>query len=193
MVVGEAPGETEDIEGKPFVGRAGKLLDDILAAVGLDESSVYITNVVLRRPPKNRKPLAPEVAWYRPYLMENIRLVDPHIILLAGACACKAVLTDEKEGITKIRGQWFERQWFEGGLDGEGLRLVMPVFHPSYLLRNPSRKVGGPKWLTWQDIKEVRRRYNELSGEGGGEKKEEVEEEEGGGGKMPVGAPQADV
>jgi len=185
MVVGEAPGETEDIEGKPFVGRAGKLLDDILAAVDLDESTVYITNVVLRRPPKNRTPLAKEVAWYRPLLMENIRLVDPHIILLAGACACKAVLTDEKQIITKIRGQWFKRQFGgEGGLDGEGMRLVMPIFHPSYLLRNPSRKEEGPKWLTWQDIKEVRKRYNELRGEGEGGKEQGEEWEEGGGGKV---------
>ncbi|GAB5034771.1 dna polymerase [Nannochloropsis oceanica] len=192
MVVGEAPGETEDIEGKPFVGRAGKLLDDILAAVGLDEDSVYITNVVLRRPPKNRTPLAPEVAWYRPLLMENIRLVDPHIILLAGACACKAVLTDEKRGITKIRGEWFERQFGgEGGMDGEGLRLCMPMFHPSYLLRNPSRRVDGPKWLTWQDIKEVRRRYDEVQREEGEWGKEG--EQEGSDGKVPAGTLTPDV
>ncbi len=163
MVVGEAPGETEDMEGKPFVGRAGKLLDDILISVGFDESNAYITNVVLRRPPKNRTPLAPEVAAYKPYLMENIRLVNPSIILLAGACATKAVLMEEKLGITKIRGQWYERQFGEeGGLDGKGKRLVMPVFHPSYLLRNPSRKEGGPKWLMWQDIKLVRQKYDEL-------------------------------
>jgi len=170
MVIGEAPGETEDVEGKPFVGRAGKLLDAILASVGLDESSVYITNVVLRRPPNNRTPSASEVAWYLPYLMENVRLVDPLIILLAGACACKALLPLEKQGITRIRGQWFERRFgTEGGLDGQGSRLVMPIFHPSYLLRNPSRKVEGPKWLTWQDIQAVRRRYDELAGAGGGE------------------------
>ncbi|MDJ0617000.1 MAG: uracil-DNA glycosylase [Calothrix sp. MO_192.B10] len=146
MVVGEAPGQNEDETGLPFVGRAGQLLDKILASVQLDrEKDVYICNVNNCRPPGNRTPTSEEIAACKPYLLEQIRLVDPKIILLAGATAVKGVIGD-KRGITKIRGTWI--QW-------EGC-LCMPIFHPSYLLRNPSRERGSPKWLMWQDIQAVR-------------------------------------
>ncbi|MDJ0735373.1 MAG: uracil-DNA glycosylase [Nostocaceae cyanobacterium] len=152
MVVGEAPGENEDQTGLPFVGRAGQLLDKILASVKLDtEKDVYICNIVKCRPPGNRTPTTEEIAACKPYLLEQIRLVDPKIILLTGATAVKGV-TGDKRGITKIRGQWME--WEE--------RLCMPIFHPSYLLRNPSREKGSPKWLMWQDIQAVRAKYNEI-------------------------------
>jgi uracil-DNA glycosylase len=152
MVVGEAPGQNEDETGLPFVGKAGQLLDKILASVKLTtEEDVYICNTVKCRPPGNRVPTTEEMAACKPYLMEQIRLVNPKIILLTGATAVKD-LTGDKRGISKIRGQWLE---WEG-------RLCMPIFHPSYLLRNPSREVGSPKWLMWQDIQAVRAKYDEI-------------------------------
>ena len=136
VLVGEGPGQNEDEQGLPFVGRSGQLLDKILAAVKLDtQTDVYICNVVKCRPPGNRAPTADEVAACRPYLMEQIRLVNPKIILLTGATAVKGLIGD-KRGITKIRGQWMEWQGY----------LCMPIFHPAYLLRNPSRETGSPKW-----------------------------------------------
>lgn len=156
MIIGEAPGPQENIIGKPFVGRAGQLLDQILQAVHFDpEQDVFISNSVFRMPPgedgKNfRKPTNEEIEYYKPYLLEIIRLVDPKIILLTGNVATQSMLG--LTGITKLRGQW---------VDWNG-RLAMPIFHPSYLLRNPVRTPGSPKALTWQDIQEVRRKYDEL-------------------------------
>jgi len=157
MIVGEAPGPQENVIGKPFVGKAGQLLDQILQAAKFDpEKDVFISNSVFRMPPgddgKNfRKPTNEEIEYYKPYLLEIIRLVDPKILLLTGNVATQSLLG--KTGITKLRGQWF---------DWNG-RFVMPIFHPSYLLRNPSRQPGGPKSLTWQDIREVRRKFDELA------------------------------
>ncbi|MEN9214178.1 MAG: uracil-DNA glycosylase [Gloeomargarita sp. DG02_4_bins_56] len=146
MIIGEGPGQQEDETGLPFVGRAGQLLDKILASVNFDpDRDVYICNVVKCRPPGNRNPEPEEVAACKPYLLEQIRLVHPQIILLTGAVAVQAILGD-KRGITKIRGQWFTWQGYD----------CMPVLHPAYLLRNPSREVGSPKWLMWQDIQAVR-------------------------------------
>jgi DNA polymerase len=152
MIVGEAPGQTEDETGLPFVGKSGQLLEKILASVSLDtEKDVFICNVNKCRPPENRVPTTEEMAACKPYLLEQIRLVNPKIILLTGATAVKGVLGNT-QGITKIRGQWF-------GWEG---RLCMPIFHPSYLLRNPSRERGSPKWLMWQDIQAVRAKLDEL-------------------------------
>jgi DNA polymerase len=158
MLIGEAPGPEENKRGKPFVGRSGQLLDQILEAAQFDpEQDVFISNSVFRMPPgegsKNfRKPTNEEIEYYKPYVMEIIRLVDPKIMLLIGNVATQSILG--LTGITKLRGQWH---------DWNG-RLVMPIFHPSYLLRNPSRTPGSPKALTWQDIKEVRRKFDELAG-----------------------------
>lgn len=153
MIVGEGPGQQEDEQGLPFVGRSGQLLEKILASVRFDtEKDVYICNVVKCRPPNNRTPAADETAACKGYLLEQIRLVDPKIILLTGATAMKG-LTGEKRGITKIRGQWIE---WEG-------RWCMPIFHPAYLLRNPSREKGSPKWLMWQDIQAVKAKLEELT------------------------------
>jgi uracil-DNA glycosylase len=153
MIVGEGPGQNEDEQGLPFVGKSGQLLEKILASVNFStEREIYICNVVRCRPPDNRVPSPDEIAACKPYLLEQIRLVDPQVILLTGATALKA-LTGRKEGITKIRGEWIE---WEG-------RLCMPIFHPAYLLRNQSKEEGSPKWLMWQDIKKVRAKLTELA------------------------------
>ena len=158
MIIGEAPGTEEDRQGKPFVGRSGQLLDQILQSVELDpEQDVFITNAVFRLPPGDdgkplRKPTTDEILYYKPYLLEIIRLVDPLVMLLTGNVATESLL--EKTGITKLRGQWFPWQG----------RWAMPIFHPAYLLRNPSREPGSPKSLMWQDIREARRKYDELLG-----------------------------
>ena len=161
MIIGEAPGTEEDRQGKPFVGRSGQLLDQILHSVQLDpEQDVFITNAVFRLPPGDdgkplRKPTTDEILYYKPYLLEIIRLVDPLVMLLTGNVATESLL--EKTGITKLRGQWFPWQG----------RWAMPIFHPAYLLRNPSREPGSPKALMWQDIREARRKYDELLAEQG--------------------------
>ncbi|HTL90642.1 MAG TPA: uracil-DNA glycosylase [Leptolyngbya sp.] len=152
MIVGEGPGQTEDETGMPFVGRSGQLLDRILAAVHLTtEEDVFICNVVKCRPPENRTPTADEAQACRGYLDEQIRMVNPKIILLTGATAMKS-LAGIKQGITKVRGQWIEKDD----------RFYMPIFHPAYLLRNQSKDKGSPKWLMWQDIQAVRSKLDEL-------------------------------
>ena len=157
MVIGEGPGAQEDAQGLPFVGRAGQLLDQMLASVGIDSNEgAYICNVVKCRPPDNRKPTPEEMAACRPWLQEQIALVDPAVIVLAGATAMEGVL-GIKGGITRLRGQW--QQGTDGALEG---RWLMPIFHPSYLLRNASKEQGSPKWHTWQDLKELRRRLDML-------------------------------
>ena len=156
LLIGEAPGPQENIQGKPFVGPAGQLLDKILLAANFDpEKDVYITNSVFRMPPGDdgkqfRKPSDAEVDYYRPFVFEIIRLVDPLVILLTGNVACQSVL--RRTGITSLRGQWTQM----------GDRWIMPIFHPSYLLRNPSREPGSPKALMWEDIREARKKYDEL-------------------------------
>ncbi len=154
MLIGEGPGQQEDATGVPFVGRAGQLLTKILESVGIDRKrDIYICNTVKCRPPDNRKPLPEEMAACMPYLQGQIHWVKPKIILLAGGTAVEDVL-QIKQGITKIRGQWFETP-FNGA-------VAMPIFHPSYLLRNFSKAPGSPKWLTWQDIQAVRKKMDEL-------------------------------
>lgn len=153
MVIGEGPGQNEDETGIPFVGRAGQLLDKILASVQLSEADVFICNVVKCRPPGNRDPETGEIDACKGYLMEQIRMVNPQIILLTGKYAMLTML-GIKQGITKVRGQWTEK-------DG---RLYMPIFHPAYLLRNQSKEKGSPKWLMWQDIQAVKAKLDEIRG-----------------------------
>ncbi len=156
LLIGEAPGPQENIQGKPFVGPAGQLLDKILKAGSFDpDRDVYITNSVFRMPPGEdgksfRKPNDQEIDYYRPFVFEIIRSIDPLVILLTGNVACQSVL--KKTGITSLRGQWtqVEGHW------------SMPIFHPSYLLRNQSREPGSPKAMMWDDIREIRRKYDEL-------------------------------
>ena len=156
LIIGEAPGPQENIQGKPFVGPAGQLLDKILRAGNFDpEKDVYITNSVFRMPPGEdgksfRKPNEQEIEYYRPFVFEIIRLVNPYVILLTGNVACQSVLN--KTGITSLRGQWIQSKGY----------WLMPIFHPSYLLRNQSREMGSPKSLMWNDIREIRRKYDEL-------------------------------
>ncbi len=153
MIIGEGPGKNEDDTGIPFVGKAGQLLTRILASVNIDrKKDVYICNIVKCRPPQNRVPAKEEIEACRPFLEAQIYFVKPKLILLAGATAVQAVL-QVKEPITRIRGKWFP---YKNGVK------VMPVFHPSYLLRNDSKEEGSPKWLMWQDIKEVRRALDNL-------------------------------
>ena len=156
MLIGEAPGFYEDRLGKPFVGKAGQLLDKIFASVGLTrEKDVYICNTVKCRPPENRNPEPAEKEACREYLNAQIDIIQPQIILLCGNVAVQSILGNVG-GITKIRGKWFE-----GGENVHGAKL-MPIFHPSYLLRNDTREKGGPKWLMWQDIQEIKRVYDSL-------------------------------
>ena len=144
IVVGEAPGREEDLEGKPFVGRAGQLLDRMLAAIGLDETSVHITNIVYWRPPGNRTPTPHEAQICRPFLERQIELVAPEAVLLLGGAAAKHVL-DVVDGIMRIRGQWRE-------IEVAGRRVkAMATLHPAYLLRTPAAKR-----LAWRDLLAVR-------------------------------------
>ncbi|MFQ5438221.1 MAG: uracil-DNA glycosylase family protein [Paracoccaceae bacterium] len=147
MIVGEAPGRDEDIEGLPFVGRAGQLLDRMLAAIGLSRKAgnpgdaVYITNVLPWRPPQNREPLPEEIAMLVPFLRRHIELADPDIIVAMGNTSCQALLG--RRGITRLRGSWTE------ALD----RPALPMFHPAYLLRNPAAKREA-----WADLLEIQAR-----------------------------------
>ncbi|MBI5700712.1 uracil-DNA glycosylase [Candidatus Saganbacteria bacterium] len=149
MLIGEAPGADEDAQGLPFVGKSGKLLTQILASVGINRpDDIYISNTVKCRPPENRAPLASEQEACYPYLHAQIfQFVKPKILLLVGAPAVKDILKTD-EPISKIRGKWFNLPNTEIS--------VMPIFHPSYLLRYASKEKGSPKWLTWQDMLEVR-------------------------------------
>jgi len=149
MIIGEGPGQQEDETGVPFVGRAGQLLTKIIESVEFDrQKDVYICNIVKCRPPQNRAPLQDEMEACFGYLKAQIEIIRPTYILLAGATAVKGIL-GIPQGISKIRGQWFDTPY-------HGAK-AMPIFHPSYLLRNPSKEQGSPKWLMWQDIQEVKR------------------------------------
>jgi len=153
MLIGEAPGYWEDQKGLPFVGKAGQLLDKIFECVGLSrKENVYICNTLKCRPPENRDPLPEEKQACREYLDAQINILKPKIILLCGKVALTSFI-DTNFGITKMRGKWF---------DGPYGSKMMPIFHPSYLLRNDSKTKGSPKWLMWQDIKEVKRMYDSL-------------------------------
>jgi len=145
MIIGEAPGRDEDREGRPFVGRAGQLLDRMLAAVGLSRAeNVYITNVLPWRPPQNREPRPDEIAMLKPFLERHVALSDPRVIVLMGNISCQAVLG--KRGITRLRGNW------EQALG----KPVLPMFHPAYLLRQPSAKRQA-----WADLLELQAKLRE--------------------------------
>ncbi len=152
MLIGEAPGANEDALGEPFVGRSGKVLDQLLKDAGINPfDDIYICNAVKCRPPKNRRPSKHELQCSSPWLNQQIALVDPWVIALAGATAIDVIL-GVKEKMSTLRGVW---QLWEG-------RMVMPLFHPSYLLRNPSKVEGGPIALTRGDLLEVKNKLEEL-------------------------------
>lgn len=148
MFVGEAPGADEDAKGEPFVGRAGQLLNKIIEAIGMKREDVFIGNINRCRPPGNRTPTLPEAHTCRPFLLREIAVVRPKIIVVMGNTACQNLL-DTKVGISKIRGTF--QDYF-------GVK-VMPTFHPAYLLRDPSKKRE-----TWEDMKKVREELNKLKG-----------------------------
>jgi DNA polymerase len=153
MLIGEAPGREEDLEGKPFVGRSGQLLDRMLAAIGLTEKDVHITNTVYWRPPGNRTPTLQETLVCRPFLERQIALVAPEVIVTLGGPAAKAVLGVD-DGILRIRGRWRE-------LDVDGRRIrVMPTLHPAYLLRTPAAKRQA-----WRDLLQVKAALGLASGD----------------------------
>lgn len=150
MFIGEAPGAEEDRQGLPFVGRAGKLLDKMLAAIELDRTSAYITNVLNWRPPQNRDPSPEEAAMCLPFLRRHIELVNPGIIILLGAVAARHVL-GFSEGIMKLRGRWLEYRV------GDVMIPVMATLHPAYLLRQPSHKK-----LAWRDLQAAEKKIQSL-------------------------------
>lgn len=144
MIVGEAPGREEDLEGKPFVGRAGQLLDKMLAAIGMGEANVHITNIVYWRPPGNRTPTPQEALACRPFLERQVALVKPKVILALGGAAAKG-LFDVADGIMRIRGKWRDIEM--GGHPAK----AMATLHPAYLLRTPAAK-----GMAWRDLLAVK-------------------------------------
>ena len=159
MIIGEGPGENEDLQGLPFVGRAGQLLDKIFASVNLNRKEhLYICNIVKCRPPDNRAPLEEEANACWEYLQAQIKYIDPKIIILTGAVAVKGVLKTKDAKITKIRGKWIDPK--DPLLAG---RKIMPIFHPSYLLRHEwNKNPDSPKAMMWKDVQEIRRVYDTL-------------------------------
>ena len=153
MIIGEAPGADEDRIGRPFVGRAGQLLDRMLAAIGLDRSGVQITNVIYWRPPGNRKPTSAEIAACLPFVLRHIALAQPRVLVLAGGTAASALLPTS-EGITRLRGRWFELA--VPGLDAAVPTL--PMFHPAFLLRTPERKRDA-----WRDLLALKQKLDEIA------------------------------
>lgn len=141
MFVGEAPGMQEDLQGFPFVGRAGKLLTRIIESIGLKRKDVYIANILKCRPPGNRNPLPTEILTCEEYLIKQIELIRPRVICALGKFAAQTLLRNQ-ESITRLRGRFFDYQ---------GAKL-MPTFHPAYLLRNPQ-----DKRLVWEDMKKIRK------------------------------------
>ena len=152
MIIGEAPGREEDLQGKPFVGEAGQLLNRMFAAIGIrrdapdPDRALYITNVLPWRPPQNRDPTNEERAMFRPFVLRHIALADPDIVILMGRISASTLL-GTSEGITRIRGQWHE-------VDG---RPALPTLHPAYLLRNPAAKRDA-----WADLLELQAKLRTL-------------------------------
>jgi DNA polymerase len=152
MLVGEAPGADEDRQGKPFVGVSGQLLDRMMAAIGLDRTGFYITNVCFWRPPGNRKPTEAELAAQQPFVLRHIELVRPKVLVLVGGSSAQ-ILLGTNEGITRLRGRWFEYR--SDGLDTP--IPALPLFHPAYLLRQPELKREA-----WRDLLKLRIRLEAL-------------------------------
>ena len=150
MLVGEGPGEKEDIQGKPFVGEAGILLNKMLNAIKIKREDVYITNVVNYRPPNNRKPEISEINRYSVFLREHISIINPKILILMGSTAMEAIF-GQKLKISKERGKWKET------IINQKTFLTILTFHPAYLLRQPDQKK-----FSWEDLKNIRKKIDEL-------------------------------
>ena len=150
MIIGEGPGANEDLEGKPFVGRAGKLLDKMLNSINLDRKKVYISNVVNYRPPENRKPTEDEIDRYLPYLKMHIQIINPKILILLGSTALNTLVGNQVV-ISKARGKWIEKEI------GNSKLWVIASFHPAFLMRQPEQKK-----LAWIDLKMIRDKIKSL-------------------------------
>ena len=144
MLIGEAPGANEDKEGLPFVGRAGALLDKMLAAINLDRKKVYISNIINFRPPDNRRPTDEEIKRYLPFISKHIEIINPKILVLLGSTAMNALIGDEVV-ISKMRGKWIEKNF------GNCKTSVIITFHPAFLMRQPAQKK-----MAWIDLKMIR-------------------------------------
>ncbi len=144
MLIGEAPGATEDKEGLPFVGRAGALLDKMLSAIDLDRKKVYISNIINYRPPDNRRPTDEEIKRYLPFITKHIEIINPSILVLLGSTAMNALI-GYKEVISKVRGKWIEKKF------GSCKTSVIVTFHPAFLMRQPAQKK-----MAWIDLKMIR-------------------------------------
>ncbi len=152
MMVGEAPGRDEDLEGRPFVGKAGQLLDRMLTSIGLDRTQVYIANVIYWRPPGNRTPTPMETEICRPFIERQIALVDPDILVFLGGVSAKSFLPGP-DGILRLRGKWTE--WT---IPGGRTIPALPMLHPAYLLRQPAQKK-----LAWRDLLSLKKRATEMN------------------------------
>jgi len=150
MIIGEGPGADEDAKGKPFVGRAGKLLDKMLSAIKLDRTKAYISNVVNYRPPANRKPTEIEIERYLPYLKSHIEIINPKILVLLGSTALNALIGNEVV-ISKARGKWIQKEI------GSAKPWIIASFHPAFLMRQPEQKK-----LAWIDLKMIREKSKTL-------------------------------
>ena len=150
MIVGEGPGANEDLEGVPFIGKTGELLDKMLLSINLDRENVYITNVVNYRPPENRTPNAEEVIRYLPYLTKHIEIIDPKILILLGSTALSAVIGGDQI-ISDVRGKWVEKKI------GKCNTSVITLFHPAFLMRQPDQKA-----MSWIDLKMIRKKISDL-------------------------------
>ena len=145
LIIGEAPGAQEDLEGKPYVGKSGNLLNELLKKARIDyEEDVYFCNVIKCRPPNNRKPTTREIKIHKPLLLQQIKLVDPKFIVLTGSTAMRAIL-EVKDPISNLRGKWIKKN----------RREIMVIFHPSYLMRFPSKEINKPYHLTLKDLENV--------------------------------------
>ena len=144
MLIGEAPGANEDKEGLPFVGRAGALLDKMLAAISLDRKKVYISNIINYRPPDNRRPTDNEIKRYLPFITKHIEIINPNILVLLGSTAMNALIGNEVV-ISKMRGKWIEKKF------GNCKTSVIITFHPAFLMRQPAQKK-----MAWIDLKMIR-------------------------------------
>ncbi len=144
MLIGEAPGANEDEEGLPFVGRAGALLDKMLAAINLDRKKVYISNIINYRPPNNRRPTNEEIKRYLPFISKHIEIINPKILVLLGSTAMNALIGNEVV-ISKMRGKWIEKKF------GNCKTSVIITFHPAFLMRQPAQKK-----MSWIDLKMIR-------------------------------------
>ena len=150
MLVGEAPGASEDQEGLPFVGRAGLLLDKMLAAINLDRNKVYISNIVNYRPPENRRPTDEEIKRYLPFIAKHIEIINPKILVLLGSTAMNALIGNDIV-ISKMRGKWIEKKF------GSCKTSAIITFHPAFLMRQPAQKK-----MAWIDLKMIRDKKNNL-------------------------------